>query len=333
MREVLYYPNFYIENEKWLKFALLYLGEVVTIMPENMGNIELSENQELVLRKTNLFSAHSPTSEEIEDAALNIGDTIGRITMNPLLQNRANGWRDLERESMEIYSGKMAYKLQEMLLEKEWAQETERGLIINNDLATEYMTLLANVISNRRDIQTISDKKSVIRYGELNKIVRTDFRNNNLKTLEDSIEIYLPRNIDETPIERIIEFRNDPVNQRNLNEFHDAMAVVNRMGEMTSEYDIIEAKKRLIDAKKQYKSNLRNSFAVTGASILGIYQLIDGDASSLDFLKEVLGMSVIAGAKVAYGQVNGYTNASKAVSYLTDVEKLNRFNGYRTRAW
>lgn len=332
MREVLYYPNFYIEDKRWLKFALLYLGEVVTIMPNNMGKIELSENQELVLRETNLFSAHSPTSEEIEDAALNIGDTIGRITMNPLLQNRANGWRDLERESMEIYSGKMAYKLQEMLLEKEWAQETARGLIINNDLASEYMTLLANVISNRRDIPTISDKKSDVRYRELDRIVRTDFRNNSLKTLRDSIEIYLPRNIDETPIERIIEFRNNPLNQRNLNEFHDAMAVVNRVGEMTSEYDIIEAKKRLIDAKKQFKSNLRNSFAVTGASILGIYQLIDGDASSLDFLKEVLGMGVIAGVKVAYGQVDGYTNVSKAVSYLTEVERLNKFNGYR-RPW
>lgn len=332
MREVLYYPNFYIEDERWLKFALLYLGEVVTIMPNNMGEIELSTNQELVLNETNLFSAHSPNSEEIEVAALNIGDTIGRVTMNPLLQNRANGWRDLERESMEIYSGKMAYKLQEMLLEKEWAQETERGLIINNDLATEYMTLLANVISNRRDIPTISDKKSDVRYRELDRIVRTDFRNNSLKTLRDSIEIYLPRNIDETPIERIIEFRNNPVNQRNLNEFHGAMALVNRMGEMTSEYDIIEAKKRLIDAKKQYKSNLRNSFAATGASILGIYQLIDGDASNLDFLKEVLGMGVIAGVKVAYGQVNGYTNTSKAVSYLTEVERLNRFNGYR-RPW
>lgn len=110
------------------------------------------------------------------------------------------------------------------------------------------------------------------------------------------------------------------------------MAVVNRMGEMTSEYDIIEAKKRLIDAKKQFKSNLMNSFAVTGASILGIYQLIDGDASSLDFLKEVLGMGVIAGVKVAYGQVNGYTNVSKAVSFLTEVERLNKFNGYR-RPW
>lgn len=332
MREVLYYPNFYIEDERWLKFALLYLGEVVTIMPNNIGKIELSAIQELVLRETNLFSAHSPNSEEIEVAALNIGDTIGRVTMNPLLQNRANSWRDLEGENIEIYSGKMAYKLQEMLIEKEWAQETERGLIINNDLATEYMTLLANVISNRRDIPTISDKKSDVRYRELDRIVRTDFRNNSLKTLRDSIEIYLPRNIDETPIERIIEFRNNPVNQRNLNEFHDAMAMVNRMGEMTSEYDIIETKKRLIDAKKQYKSNLRNSFAVTGASILGIYQLIDGDASSLDFLKEVLGMGVIAGVKVAYGQVNGYTNASKAVSYLTEVERLNKFNGYR-RHW
>lgn len=226
-----------------------------------------------------------------------------------------------------------------MLLEKEWAQETERGLIINNDLATEYMTLLANVISNRRDIPTISDKKSDVRYRELDRIVRTDFRNNSLKTLRDSIEIYLPRKIDETPIERIIEFRNNPVNQRNLNEFHGAMAVVNRMGEMTSEYDIIEAKKRLfdakkrlIDAKKQYKSNLKNSFSATGASILGIYQLIDGDASNLDFLKEVLGMGVIAGVKVAYGQVNGYTNTSKAVSYLTQVERLNRFNDYR-RPW
>lgn len=72
-------------------------------MPNNMGEIELSANQQLVLRETNLFSVHSPTSEEIEDAALNIGDTIGRITMNPLLQNRANGLkiaRNVTRKGM-----------------------------------------------------------------------------------------------------------------------------------------------------------------------------------------------------------------------------------------
>ncbi|WP_138859088.1 hypothetical protein [Exiguobacterium mexicanum] len=326
MKEVLYYPNFYIENERWLKFALLYLGNVVTIVPSNASEIPLSKNQEIVLKETDIFSTHSPSSDEIKEATADIGDLISRVKTNPFLNNDSNNWRNLDSEFMEIYFGKMVHNFQDVLLENKWAKRTSNGLIINSDLANAYMTLLANSISSNRSISTISDKNAKIEYDRVNRMIyskpNVKFRSNleNVKTLKSNIEISLPKNIDNIPIERIIEFRNSPQNKRSLNEFHKALELINSINAKTPENYIVDAKERLIDAKGKYMSNLGVCFSIIAMPAISMYQLIDGDSSNLDFLKDVLGMSVFPEPKVVYGQIKGFSSSAKAISYLTEIE-------------
>lgn len=328
MKEVLYYPHFYIENERWLKFALLYLGKVVTIVPSDASEISLSRNQEIVLRETDIFSSHSPNSNEIREATTDIGDLISRVETNPFLNNNGTNWLDLDSDFMEIYFGKMVHNFQDVLLENKWARKTRNGLIINSDLANAYMTLLANSIASNRSISTISDKNAKIEYDRISRMIYSrpnlEYRSNveSVKTLESNIEIFLPKNIDDIPVERIIEFRNSPQNKESLNEFHNALEFINSINATTSENYIIDAKKRLKDAKGKYIGSLGACFSITAMSAIGMYQLIDGDSSNLDFLKDVFGMSVFPEPKVVYGQIKGFSSSAKAVSYLTKIERL-----------
>lgn len=325
MKEALYYPSFYIDDEKWLKFALLYLGEVVTITP-NGASINYTDMHEIVLRETNLFSSHSPKESEIDTAAHDLGEFISSVSMNPLYDNPERQWRYRSNNDWEIYYGKMSYKLQDMLLEKEWALKTENGLNVNPELASQYMTLLANIIAGKRNIPTITDKKMPVNFTSMNRNVNREInRDNRVMTLTNEVEIFLPRNIEEISIEEIIEFRNHPENIRNLNELHNAIEDMNNLTENNfSDNEMLNLKKNLYEAKKQYKSKLASQFTVGAGSALGIYQLISGDAPDLDFLREVLGLGVINGIRCAYGNLNGYRTTNKAIGYLSDIENLTK---------
>lgn len=328
LRKALYYPGFYIEDEKWLKFALLYLGEVVTIIP-NQANINYTSIHEIVLRETNLFSSHSPVDSEVEEAANSLGDFISRASINPIYDNSSRRWRNRSHDDWEIYYGKMSYRLQEMLLEKEWAMNTENGLNLSPDLASQYMTLLANSIAENSNIPTITDKKMSVNFTNLNRNINRENRYNRLMTLSNELEIFLPRNIDEINIEELIEFRNNPKNRRTLNELHNAIEDMNNITEYNSENDMLYLKKNLYDAKKKYKSDLASQFTLGAGSALGIYQLVNGDAPFLDFLREVLGLGVISGVRCTYGNINSYRTINKAIGYLSDVENLTRRRGSR----
>ncbi len=327
MRETLYYPSFFVEDEKWLKFALLYLGEVVTIIPME-ANISLSSTHSLVLNETDLLRSHSPTESEVRFAANSLGDEIARIANNPLYSDR-NLTGDLKQRNQndwEIYNGKMSYQLQDMLLSKEWAMPTENGLIVNEELAGVYMTLLANVIAEERNIPTITDKKMPVNFSKINKSLNGGNRNSKrFKTLSNELEIMLPKDLEDIDIMRIIDFRNNTRNRRNLNELHNAIENLNQLNEDNlSENDMLDIKKNLFNAKREYLSGIAGQFIVGSGSVLGIYQLISGDAPHIDFLREVLGIGVISGIRSAYGNVNEVRKSHRAISYLSDVENLSK---------
>lgn len=327
MRETLYYPSFFVEDEKWLKFALLYLGEVVTIIPTE-ANINFSSTHSLILNETDLLRSHSPTEREVNFAANSLGDEIARFANNPLYSNRdlRGNWKHHNQNDWEIYNGKMSYQLQDMLLSNEWAKPTENGLIMNGELAGVYMTLLANVIADERNIPTITDKKMPVNFSKINHSLNS--RNSNskrFKTLSNELEIKLPKDLESIGIGRVIDFRNNPRNRRNLDEFHNAIENMNQLNDANlSENDMLYIKKNLFDAKRQYLSGFAGQFIVGSGSVLGIYQLISGDAPLLDYFREVLGFGVISGIRSAYGNVNELRENHRAISYLSDVENLSK---------
>ncbi|WP_075619816.1 hypothetical protein [Paenisporosarcina indica] len=59
---------------------------------------------------------------------------------------------------------------------------------------------------------------------------------------------------------------------------HNAIENMNQLSDANlSENDMLQIKKNLFDAKREYLSGLAGQFFVGSVSVLGIYQLISGD--------------------------------------------------------
>ncbi|OZI11245.1 hypothetical protein CEW92_12605 [Bacillaceae bacterium SAS-127] len=326
MQEVLYYPSFFIEDEKWLKFALLYLGEVITIKPHNV-EVELNPTNLLIMDETNLFSNQAPSQEEIDLVANNYSDFIIRVLNNPILQRDSQRLKNRENMIYEIYSGKMSWKLEGMLLDYGLAEQSINGVIVHKELALEYMSMLANIIASNRNMPTITDKKISIKYRALNQVINKEVQGaRSIKTLVNEMEIFLPRDLKNISLQQIIDFRNNPRNQRDLEELHKALNKFNSLNDLTSESEMLDAKKELFEMKRKYRAQLSGSFLVGSGSILGMYQLYQGDASILEYISELLGLDVFGGVSIAYGNLNDYVTTSRATSYISNVENLGRCN-------
>lgn len=57
MKSIIYYPGFEVQNEKWLKFALLYFEELRPIIPDMLisENRYLSQTAIKIMQDTNLI--------------------------------------------------------------------------------------------------------------------------------------------------------------------------------------------------------------------------------------------------------------------------------------
>ncbi|WP_303981533.1 hypothetical protein [Niallia circulans] len=330
MKELLYYPNFFIEDETWAKFALLYLDKVITIIP-TQANINYSYTHKLLLNETDLLNSHSPSVDEINYASESMGNEIGLLLNNPINKFRESDatwnfevWKDRDSFTYELYNGKFPDELRRMLIGYNLAEESDNGIIVHQNIASIYMTLLAHIIGEKRRIPVITDKSNSVRFTDINRRINrivTDSRR--FKTLTDSINITLPRRLREISLEEIIEFRNNPIIKRNLLEFQSAVDRLNLLAnDNLSENEMIDIKKAIFDAKRQYALNITGQFGVGVSSAIGFYQLINGDAQHLDFLKEVLGLGALQGIRNVYFNINEFETYRRASNYISDVENL-----------
>lgn len=62
MHRLLYYPNFEIQDQNFLKFALLYIDEIRPIIPERARE-SLGDSMRNILRNTELINPYSPSYE------------------------------------------------------------------------------------------------------------------------------------------------------------------------------------------------------------------------------------------------------------------------------
>ncbi|WP_341960029.1 hypothetical protein NM897_09650 [Planococcus maritimus] len=338
MKKLLYYPNFFVEDEKWLKFSLLYLDELVTIVPMEAQD-HLSDVHNLVLKETELLNSHSPDEEEITRATINMGNELERITKNPITKYMLNpnpynfkDWKVEGNFTNEIFDGKIPYELQEMLVSERYGKRSENGIKVHYEIANIYMTLLAHSIATGRGISTITDIKESEHFMSIDEIMKKDRREvERYRTLIDNIYIELPQTIDDLKIEELIAFRNKDKNKKNLEEFHHAIEKLKILSiERISENEMIDIKKEIFDAKRKYIGEITLQFGAGVGTVIGMHQLISGDFQQLEFLREILGMSAVSGIKSVYGNIGEYRNYNRAANYITDIRNLKGVSGMKS---
>lgn len=330
MTQFLYYPGFMIEEEDWLKFALLYFKNLNTIVPFEADEV-LTPTHQMLLNETNLLEKYRPTYDEISKSTVDAVEKLEKIFAKPErflpILGRLNVldfFRNQAQQDFELFESKFSYEFGRFCLEQGVGHESGFGIKIHRQLGIIYMAILAHNIGDHNDISVITDLKEQKNLQHINNHTwRYNNKFNGVKAIKSLIELKLPTNLSQIPLSKIIAFRNQSSFQSKLDAFHQALSNFEKITDQPlteNNFYIIE------DHLKYSKSDLASDF-ITFGSGLGVASLglwIEGNQSlhSLGFIKELIGAgSVLGGSMQVYNKISG-NNRRMAKRYLTDLNKL-----------
>ena len=168
----LFYPTIDIQNENWLKTAILFWDEISTIVPASIDN-PYQERATQYLHDIGLLTPIevNPEQQFIEELA---EDTVNYLNTNEgfqLLTQGENGYaihrdklpRDIDR-LFDIHPEKLPYEIQHQLRNR---MTRDGWLRVDGSFAKFYMTLLANKICEHRAIAPLTDNSLTSNFSDL----------------------------------------------------------------------------------------------------------------------------------------------------------------------
>ncbi len=223
MNKLIYYPGFEIKDENWLKFALLYIDELHPIIPDS-GLIHLSKNTKSIINNTDLIKPHVPDYNEGEKASKNALDKFECYLRNPerytpsigkqfdsipWLRNRRSlnmveKWRNEAFQTFTLFSEKYSYEFEYYCKKEGIAHSSNGNLNISEELAYVYMSFLADEISDNLNLDSITDH-----YLSNELLISNKRRHDKMKMVQRSIQMEIPRNIQNIELNKIIQLRAD----------------------------------------------------------------------------------------------------------------------------
>lgn len=206
---LLYYPTFAIPSEQWLKDAILYWDKVGSIVPERFQK-ELVEESPVIrdLLQSELYRFFDPrqASENVVMGTPFIADMTSRLDSDQFCFEME---KQDSNEYMNIAIEKMNYDCWKLLLKRGLTQ-TEKynktGWIpVKKPAAIIYMGLLAQYIADN-DYNYV--RASTDRAEYENAIYRGN-ASDGVMGLHIALKGLIPRVAEDTPLNRVIHFRND----------------------------------------------------------------------------------------------------------------------------
>ncbi|MGF7060386.1 hypothetical protein [Brassicibacter mesophilus] len=329
MNNLLYYPGFEIQDEAWLKFALLYLEKINTIVPKSAEN-DLSSYHKYILDKTDLLGSYSPDFDESEKATDDAIETIEKIVDNPIRYWRRFGkvkyldfWRDKKQHKFEIYHEKYSDYFVYFCMENGFATKSNKGIKVPEDLGLIYMSLLAYSIKNNKGYDIISDSKRISRLRSIsNQTWQKNKKLEELTALRSFVDLAIPTDIIDIPIQSIIELRNKSSYKKKLNAFHKIVDKFNTVNQL-DKFNVHELKTEVEYRVKDIKSDIITLGTSVASVTLGTYIAVDNSMMPIELLKELIGVGfVIGGVIQLYPGIRNINNKRLAKSYLTELKKL-----------
>lgn len=202
MRNKLYYPYVNIQDEDFLKYAILYYDKLNLIIPES---IRFNEKMRRVSDSTDLFAKINPEQsyQTCYDAAKY---TIAFIEERMRKDAHFDIYRNIH--TSHLYEGKYNWDFYVYCQENGLLTQQRNGIKVHPVIASEYMTNLANLIANKNDMDIVTDN---VRYADYHfnpefstmkkSISRDEF-------IRRELMFVLPVDMRRIPVEKIIAFRN-----------------------------------------------------------------------------------------------------------------------------
>ncbi|AZU61674.1 hypothetical protein [Neobacillus mesonae] len=333
MTDFLYYPGFEIEDDEWLKFALLYMRKVHTIVPYE-ADYYLSTKHKNLKDSTNLLESYRPSYEEGEKSTYDAIDIIQSLINKPNRNldilgevNILDFWRQGQNQDTELFNTKFSPEFVRFCNEYGLCHETYNGIKIPKQLALIYMSVFAHNIGDHRGMSVITDTKEQRRISKINnKAWKYNPGFEDLKAMKKIMKLEIPVNLKEIPLEAIIKLRNKESFQTKLNAFHLSLGTfTSTPGMKLTESNCKEIVGNLNGSILDLVSDITGFTTSTAVTALGVALVFSNDGSNFELAKEILGFGVTAsGAFQVYEKFYNVRNKYLAARYITDLRKLGK---------
>jgi len=267
VKKLLYYPNFECVNKTWLKFALLYFDKLYFIVPES-GEKYLSDEFKRVKGETDLINfVRIDKFIESNAASHDAIDEIKKILKNPQYYEpiiRTEGWKLKKSQRFSIFDEKYSHGFCYFCIENGIGHKFSEGIYVSRDVFYIYMTVLANIIAERRGLSTITDINylhNFVTFSRRPEAYSTLNTSERIKVARAIVDLKVPKNLEDLEISKIIKLRNKENFRKKMKAFH---ALVEQYGEnQNGESDYTDffrqlkfARSDFLDLIKQLTANL-----------------------------------------------------------------------------
>lgn len=297
MHQLIYYPTFEVRHVSWLKFALLYLDQLLPIFPRD-ADPGISETFRCITNETDLISPHRPNNHECESATFDAIEVVERILRNPkryssVFRDSAfvDRWRDPNSRRFVLFRGKFVDPWEEFCMENGLASQSCDGIAISGDLANVYMSILAHVVSESVGIPPITD------YREMDQIAVVARRAPRMslhraRLAQGIVRLSIPYDISEISISKIIELRNKPGFKDRLHAFHAELdSYLSSIEDGTATGDFLSSRGSIVG---DFTDEIARSGSQAATVALGIWLVLSKTATTPQYLKEVAAATYFA---------------------------------------
>lgn len=282
-----------------LKFALLYIDEIRPIIPDHVRD-SLSNSMKDILYHTDLINPYSPSSE---DGYLASAAAIQYLKQRSGMEryDRRLARENRTERQYKLYSEKYRCEFENYCLEEGLGRRCTEGMLLNENVAYTYMSILAEIISKETETDMITD---VAEYSVETLRHPAGFCKKNmdmLRAIQREIQFQVPVDMYRIPLSEFIKLRSDAkfeLTRRNfVTELNKVLASYDKGIENVDLNDFMECKKEVCGLIQKLSvscaavmvgvSSLGN-MCVSGSDRLNFWENAGGVVISLDTLRNSL---------------------------------------------
>lgn len=307
MHRLLYYPGFEIQDENFLKFALLYVDEIRPIIPE-VARDSLSDSVKNIIHNTDLINPYSPKYEDGYCASIT---AIKYLEDNKFYDQYSSnpGSKKLQNHNYMLYQDKYTYYFQNYCLKNGLGEECNGGILLNEDVAYVYMSILADIISKQTELDMITDNEKYADRALKSPGFFDSQTRERMNIIQKEIEFCIPNDIRKIPLEQFIDLRSDSefesARKHFVNEWNIALDGYD--GDV-EEFDL----NNIMECKKEMYGLLKEAFFSVAAIMVGVHSfgnMYASDMKTIDFWGNAgnIGLSIDT-LKQHYWEIREYVN-------------------------
>lgn len=267
MKSLLYYPGFEIQDENFLKFALLYLDEIRPIIPACVNKNMLNDSMKQILQDTDLIYPYEPTYNDGFVASVLAISYLEHMNYKNIRNPINRGIRsNVEVQNYTLYSDKYIHEFETFCLKNDLGRECNEGICVSSNIAYIYMSILADVISRENEMETITDFEQ---YADplLSRPIRYKENIKKINTLRREIQFHMPVDMRRIPLDNFIKLRTDEkFNVARKSFVKELNKVLDRKDVDLNSIDFYD----YLECKKELFGLIENVFVFCAALAVGI---------------------------------------------------------------